>query len=133
VLPGKDAFFGRRETPVLMAIYSSSAWRSRDTRIKLIPELVPLYEAIRGMHRPMRKDDLQVAGPAPPARIRCKAAVDVAPFVKQIGYTTYIFTCEKTGESLSINVNRQCANAEGMELHCTRTFLFFPNQYGHTA
>jgi len=50
VLPGKDVFFGRRETPVLMAIYSSSTWKGRDARIKLVPELVPIHEAIKGMH-----------------------------------------------------------------------------------
>ncbi len=120
VLPGKDVFFGRRETPVLMAIYSSSTWKSRNTSVKLIPELVPLYEAIRAMNRPMRKDELQVVELTPPVKIRCKAVVDVAPFEKQFGYTTYIFTCEKSGESLSINVNRQCMNAEGMELHCSK-------------
>ena len=31
-----------------------------------------------------------------------------------------MFTCEKTGESVSINVNRQCMNAETMEIHCTK-------------
>ncbi|MEX2716353.1 MAG: GNAT family N-acetyltransferase, partial [Candidatus Sigynarchaeota archaeon] len=118
VLPGKDVFFGRRETPVLMAIHSSSAWKGRDACVKLVPGLVPLYDAIKAMHRPMRKDVLHVAEPAPPAKTRCAAVVNVAPFEKRHGYVTYSFTCEKTGESLAINVNRQCMNAEGMELHC---------------
>jgi RimJ/RimL family protein N-acetyltransferase len=120
VLPGKDVFFDRRETPVLMAIFSSSAWKSRGSKVQLVPEIVPAYEAIRAMNRPMRHDELQVVQPTPPARIRCKAVVDVAPFEKKFGYTTYIFTCEKTGESIAINVNRQCMNAEGMEIHCSK-------------
>ncbi|NMC06536.1 MAG: GNAT family N-acetyltransferase, partial [Candidatus Lokiarchaeota archaeon] len=120
ILPGKDVFFGRRETPVLMAIYSSSAWKSREARIALVPELVPVYEAIRAMHRPMRKDEVTVAAGVAIGKSRCQPAVDVAPFAKQFGYTTCIFTCEKTGESLSINVNAQCMNAEGMELHCAK-------------
>jgi RimJ/RimL family protein N-acetyltransferase len=120
ILPGKDVFFDRRETPVLMAIFSSSAWRSRDARVKLVPELVPAYEAIRAMNRPMRKDELAVAENVTVGKARCKAVVDVQPFAKKHGYTTYIFTCEKSGESLSINVNAQCMNAEGMELHCSK-------------
>ncbi|NMC04937.1 MAG: GNAT family N-acetyltransferase [Candidatus Lokiarchaeota archaeon] len=120
ILPGKDVFFNRRETPVLMAIFSSSAWKGRETRIALVPGLVPVYEAIRAMHRPMRKDELVVAGDVAIDKTRCQPAVDVAAFAKKYGYTTFLFTCEKTGESLSINVNAQCNNAEGMELHCSK-------------
>ncbi len=120
ILPGKDVFFGRRETPVLMAIHSSAAWRGRDAAIRLVPELVPLHGAIRAMNRPMRKDAVTVVEGVTTGKTRCKNAVDVEPFEKDFGYTTYVFTCEKTGESLSIDVNRQCANAEGMEIHCSR-------------
>ncbi len=120
ILPGKDVFFGRRETPVLMAIFSSSAWKSRDARIKLVPELVPAYEAIRAMNCPMRKDDLAVVKNVAIGKTRCKMVIDVAPFEKRFGYTTYIFTCEKTGESIYITVNAQCMNAEGMEIHCSK-------------
>ncbi len=120
ILPGKDVFFNRRETPVLMAIFSSSAWKGRDSKVQLVPELVPLYEAIRAMNRPMRKDDMTVANDIIIGKARCQPVVDVSPFEKRYGYTTYIFTCEKTGESIAINVNRQCMNAEGMEVHCSK-------------
>ncbi len=120
ILPGKDVLFNRRETPVLMAIFSSSAWKSRDTRVRLVLELVLIYEAIRAIHRPMRKDDLAIAENVAIGRTRCKTVMDVAPFEKRFGYTTHIFTFKKTGESIAINVNRQCINAEGMETHCTK-------------
>nr|MDO8115209.1 GNAT family N-acetyltransferase [Candidatus Sigynarchaeota archaeon] len=120
ILPSKDVFFNRRETPVLMAVFASSAWATRDNRVRIVPELVPLYEQVKSMHRPMRKDDVQVVETAAPSKARCKAVVDIEPFEKKYGYTTYVFTCEKTGESISINVNRQCMNAENMEIHCTK-------------
>nr|MDO8111185.1 GNAT family N-acetyltransferase [Candidatus Sigynarchaeota archaeon] len=120
ILPSKDVFFNRRETPVLMAVYASSAWATRDNKVRIVPELVPLYEQVKSMHRPMRKDDLQVVETPAPSKARCKAIVDIEPFEKKYGYTAYTFICEKTGESISVAVNKQCMNAESMETHCTK-------------
>jgi len=120
ILPNKDVFFNLRETPVLMAVYSSSAWATRDCRVRIVPELVPLYEQIRSMFRFMRKDDLQVTEPAIPSKSRCRIFVDIEPYTKKYGYTTLVFTCEKTGEAITIDVNHQCMNAEKMEIHCTK-------------
>jgi len=119
ILPGKDIFFHQRETPVLMAVYASSAWTTRDSRINLIPELLPLHDHVATMFRSMKKDDVSTAEGAIAEAIRCKPIVDVSSFDKKYGYTTYSFTCEKTGESISINVNHQCMNGEGMDIHCS--------------
>jgi RimJ/RimL family protein N-acetyltransferase len=134
ILPSKDVFFNKRETPVIMAIYASNAWASRDPRITLIPELQPLHDLVATMFRPMKKDAVQVIEPAAPGKARCKAVVNIEPYEKKYGYTTYIFTCEKTGEAISINVNHQCMNAEGLEVHCssagtTRLLLSFALGY----
>ena len=119
ILPGKDVFFNERESPVLMVVYASSAWATRDTKIALVPELVALHNHVATMFKAMKKDDVSVAACTITDTTRCKPVVDITDFEKKYGYTTHVFTCEKTGESISINVNHQCMNAEGMEIHCT--------------
>ena len=118
ILPGKDVFFNRRETPVIMAVYASSAWATRDSAITIVPELVALHDHVATMFRAMKKDDVQVSEITITENTRCKSAVIVSDFEKRFGYTMYSFTCEKTGESIDISVNHQCMNAEGMEIHC---------------
>ena len=118
ILPGKDVFFNQRESPVFMAIYASSAWATRDSMIALVPELVPLHDHVASTFRTMKKDEVTVTPYTISDTTRCKPVVDVTDFDKKFGYTTHVFTCEKTGEAISINVNHQCMNAEGMEIHC---------------
>jgi len=118
ILPGKDVFFNARETPVLMAIYASSAWATRDNHVTIVPALVPLHDHVATMFRAMKKDDMEVVDATVVENTRCKPAVIVSDFEKRFGYTTHEFTCEKTGESISISVNHQCKNAEGMDIHC---------------
>jgi len=118
ILPGKDVFFNQRESPVLMAIYASSAWATRDSKIALVPELVALHDHVASTFRAMKKDDVTVTPYTISDTTRCKPVVDVSNFDKKFGYTTHVFTCEKSGESIAISVNHQCLNAENLEVHC---------------
>ena len=118
ILPGKDVFFNQRETPVIMAIYASSAWATRDTKVRIVPALEPLYRHIAAIFHKMRKDDASIVEPSIDSTSPCRPVVIVSDFEKRFGYTTHAFTCEKTGDAISITVNRQCKNAENMEIHC---------------
>lgn len=118
ILPGKDIFFNNRETPVLMAVYASSTWATRDTTIRIVPALEPLYRHIATTFRKMQRDDIAIIETILEETTACKPIVIVDQFGKKHGYTTFLFTCEKTGESITITVNRQNMNAEGMEIHC---------------
>ena len=134
ILPGKDVFFSQRETPVLMAIYASSAWSTRDATLRIMPALEPLYKHVAATFRKMQKDDVGIVESRIDSSSTCKPMVIVSDFEKRFGYTTHHFTCAKTGESIAINVNHQCMNADGMELHCTtpptaRALLAFALEY----
>jgi len=118
ILPGKDIFFNKRETPVLMAVYASSTWATRDTTIHIVPALEPLYRHIATTFRKMQRDDVVIIEPMIDETTACKPTVSVDQFGKKHGYTAFVFTCEKTGEGITITVNRQNMNADGMEIHC---------------
>jgi RimJ/RimL family protein N-acetyltransferase len=119
ILPGKDVFFGRRETAVIMAVYSTAAWRARDTHVSLIAELEPLYRHVQGMFRPMVKDQVEIREHIAFASNSKPRIVDVTSLEKAYGYTEYNFSNQDTNSCLGITVNKQCLNAERMVLRCS--------------
>jgi len=120
ILPNKDVFFGARESPVLMAVYSSAAWATRETSVKIVPELEPLYRFCVTQHLAMRKDTLEIVAHDAGQVGHPAAEIDIQATKQKYGYTRYTFTCQKTGESIELGVNAQCMNAEGLEIHCSR-------------
>ena len=119
ILPGKDVFFGRRETAVIMAVYSTAAWRARDTNVTLVAKLEPLYRHTQGMFKAMSKDRVEIRENPSFASDYCPCSVDVTSLEGAFGYTEYTFSCRDTKSTLSITVNKQCLNAEHMELRCS--------------
>ncbi|MHA1998539.1 MAG: GNAT family N-acetyltransferase [Promethearchaeota archaeon] len=119
ILPFKDVFYNKREGPVLMAIYSTKAWENRINKISLIPEVLAIKKAVGRNFPAMKHDEVTVAEDRIIKKPSSSAVVDISIFDKKFGYTTYVFTCLKTGESIEIIVNNQCLNAEGLSIHCT--------------
>lgn len=119
VLPGKDVFFGARETPVVMAACATSAWRARAGGQALIPAAVPVRDAVAALHRPMCRDIVRVvdAGPVLPASPR--AVVDIARFPRPHGYEKLVFTCMATGEPVTLDYHQACASAEHVAPWCS--------------
>ncbi|MHA1793365.1 MAG: GNAT family N-acetyltransferase [Promethearchaeota archaeon] len=120
LMPWKDIFFNQRESPILMGVYSSSAWKTRDTNITIVPELVPLKTLMNKLFRPMKKDkmkiveDLHFDNP----RNLFRLPVKVKQEKKKYGYCKYYFTCQNSRETVSITVNNNCLNAEHLEISC---------------
>ncbi|HME55332.1 MAG TPA: hypothetical protein VKM55_24200 [Candidatus Lokiarchaeia archaeon] len=125
ILPSKDVFFGARETAIIMAAYSSAAWRTRDTTINLELSLMHLYEYARANFKQLKNDTVRqwegLTGTIKPRKVK----IAITPIKKEHGYTTYVFACETTNDSLTINVNRQCMNAEHMEIQCSNPDSLF--------
>ncbi len=125
ILPWKDVFFGRRETAVIMAVYSTVAWRARDTNISLVARLEPIYLSARRMFKPMAKDKVEIhENPGSLSNYKHRS-VEIASLEKAYGYTEYAFYNREINSSLTIAVNKQCLNAEHMELHCSEPEVAF--------
>jgi hypothetical protein len=61
-----------------MAVYASSAWATRDNRIALVPELVPLYDHVATMFKIMKQDEMIITACTISDTNRCNPAVDVS-------------------------------------------------------
>ncbi|MEX2684892.1 MAG: hypothetical protein Q6373_025180 [Candidatus Sigynarchaeota archaeon] len=118
ILPGKDLFFGKRETAIIVAVYSTRAWTSRDTNISLVARLKPIYQHVRNLFNPMSKDCLEIREPPSFLSSIKNDMIDVFYSKGAYGYTNYTFSCQTTGSFLRLTVNEQCLNAEHMEMQC---------------
>ena len=118
ILPGKDFFFRRRETAVLMALYSSTAWRTRDPAVAIIPEIVPAREHASAMLRPLRKDDVRIVDVPSTTAPSSSPYIDITSVPRPHGYVAHAFTCTATGEAIEIVENVPNRNAEHMAIHC---------------
>mgnify|MGYP006291961245 CR=1 FL=1 len=119
ILPYKDVFFNKRESPVLMALHSSHAWKNRKASIRIIPRLIPLKAYIDKVYKRKTKGDDVRVEKVNLTRARTFQKIIITKTNKPFGYVLHTFTCSKTGESLDITVNLQNLNAENMHIHCS--------------
>ncbi|MBD3188076.1 GNAT family N-acetyltransferase [Candidatus Bathyarchaeota archaeon] len=117
ILPHKDVFFNERESPVITGIFSSEAWKERETTMNIIPGIVPIHDIIAKMLRPMRKDHLIESQVHPITfSIKSKVGVQISPL--NHGYRRYTFSLSSSDDSIQLDANLQCMNAEHLVCMC---------------